>query len=290
MSEPIARRIPLATGLDYNVLEWDAPSDHTILLLHGFLDNAWTWEWLVDAGLHGRAHLIAPDWRGHGDSAWIGAGGYYHFVDYIADLASLVDLVARRRLSIVGHSLGGMVTGYYAGTFPARAEGLVLIEGLGPPEGTFDPARMERWITGWRGARARGNRSYASLDEATARLLQSDSELDPPRARRLAERGTRLGDDGRWRFKHDPLHVTQGPHAFTLPVARAFWQAISAPALLIDGSTSQFQLPPEDAAARRAAIRGSRHVVIEGTGHSPHRHRPAEVATLVAAHLLDGTT
>src|SRR5947207_3597120 len=97
MSPPTVRRVPLATGLAYNVLEWDAPSDHTVLLLHGFLDNAWTWQRLVESGLGLPAHVVAPDWRGHGDSDWVGAGGYYHFLDYVADLASLVALVGRRR-------------------------------------------------------------------------------------------------------------------------------------------------------------------------------------------------
>jgi pimeloyl-ACP methyl ester carboxylesterase len=286
MTEPTQRRVPLATGLEYNVLEWDAPGDHTVLLLHGMLDNAWTWQAMVEAGLQGRVHLVAPDWRGHGDSDWIGPGGYYHFLDYVADLASLVASVARGRLSIVGHSMGGMVTTYYAGTYPQRLHRLVLIEGLGPPPGTLDPARVGQWVTGWHGARSRGNRSYATQAEAAARLQTTDPELDHAHALRLAHNGTRLGSDGRWRFKHDPLHVTRGPYPFTIDAAERFWGAISAPTLLVDGAASWLRL--DDAAARRAAIRGSRHVVIDGTGHSPHRHRPGEVAALVAAHILDG--
>jgi pimeloyl-ACP methyl ester carboxylesterase len=284
MLEPIARRVPLATGLTYNLLEWDSPSDHTVVLLHGFLDNACTWEGTVQAGLGGRAHLVAPDWRGHGDSDWIGAGGYYHFLDYVADLASLIERVGRRRISLVGHSMGGMVTAYFSGTYPQRVDRLVMIEGLGPPEGVLDPARVGRWVKEWQGARDRGSRSYGSLDEAAARLRQTDPELGAALARRLAETGTRAAPDGRLRFKHDPLHVTHGPYPFTVEAAEHFWRAIAAPALLIDGGLSP-QLP--DAAARRAAFRDARHVVVEGTGHSVHRHRPAEVAKLVADHLLD---
>jgi pimeloyl-ACP methyl ester carboxylesterase len=283
MPEPIARRVPLATGLNYNLLEWDSPSDHTIVLLHGFLDNAWTWEGTVEAGLAGRAHLVAPDWRGHGDSDWIGAGGYYHFLDYVADLASLIERVGRERVSLVGHSMGGMVTAYFCATFPERVDRLVMIEGLGPREGTLDPARVGRWVKEWHGARNRGSRSYASLDEAAARLRQTDPELDGALARRLAETGTRADPDGRLRFKHDPLHVTHGPYPFTVEAARRFWRAITAPALLIDGGLSP-QLA--DAAARRAAFPDARHAVVEGAGHSVHRHRPAQVAKLVIDHLF----
>ena len=57
-----SRRLALGTGLDAHVLEWGADSraDHTVVLVHGFLDSAWAWEDvaapLVAAGLH----VIAP--------------------------------------------------------------------------------------------------------------------------------------------------------------------------------------------------------------------------------------
>src|SRR5262249_10524326 len=83
------KRLRRGTGLHYNVVEWDAPGDHTVLLVHGFLDFAYGFAPLVEAGLEGRFHLVAPDLRGHGDSDRVGAGGYYHFADYIADLHDL---------------------------------------------------------------------------------------------------------------------------------------------------------------------------------------------------------
>jgi len=55
------------------------------VLVHGFLDLGYTWH-EVAATLATRAHVIAPDLRGHGDSDWLGAGGYYHFFDYIPEL------------------------------------------------------------------------------------------------------------------------------------------------------------------------------------------------------------
>lgn len=289
MSQPSTRRIALATGLSYNVLEWGAASaaDHTVLLLHGFLDNAWTWEELVDGGglTGGDAHVVAADWRGHGDSEWLGAGGYYHFMDYVADLASLVSQVARRRLSIIAHSMGCSAAGYYAGTWPARVERLVLIEAARAGERVLDPSRMALWIGAWREARTRGTRAYPTLERAAARLRISDPELDAGQARRLAERGTRKDPDGQLRFKHDPLHTTPAPYPFSAAAAEQFWRAITAPVLFIDGATSPFRYSADERERRRAAFRDARTVVVDGTGHWPHRHRPRDVGRLIAEHL-----
>src|SRR5262245_7125425 len=120
---PTSRRVPLGTGLTHHVLEWgaDDPSrDHTVILLHGFLDIAWGWVAVAEPGLAARFHVVAPDLRGHGDSDRVGAGGYYHFPDYLADLHELVAKLGRARVSLVGHSMGGGIAAYYAGSFPER--------------------------------------------------------------------------------------------------------------------------------------------------------------------------
>ena len=79
--EPASRRLRLGTGLDYHLLEWnayDAGRDHTVILVHGFLDLSWGWHaTVVRSELADRFHVVAPDMRGHGDSDRIesGSGG-----------------------------------------------------------------------------------------------------------------------------------------------------------------------------------------------------------------------
>lgn len=185
---PASRKVPLVTGLALHVLEWDSPADHTVVLLHGFLDFAWTWQQLVDAGLAGRFHVVAPDLRGHGDSDRVGAGGYYHYADYLADVADLVDQLGRKTVSIVGHSMGGSVAAYYTGTRPERVHRLALLEGLGPPETTaIGPERVAAWIGAWKRVATAGTpRPLASIDEAAERLCRHDALLEPELARRMA--------------------------------------------------------------------------------------------------------
>src|ERR1043165_1345573 len=128
-----SRKLLLSTGLTYHVLEWgtETAGDLTFVLLHGFADIGAMWSEVADRiAPHG--HVMAPDLRGHGDSDWVGPGGYYYFMDYVADLDDVIAQLARRRVVVVGHSMGGSVSSYWAGTRPDRLIGLALLEGLGP--------------------------------------------------------------------------------------------------------------------------------------------------------------
>ena len=286
--KPVSRRVELETGLGYQVLEWGSAENagHTVLLLHGFLDLAWGWEETVEAGLSARYHVLAPDLRGHGDSDRVGAGGYYHFADYIADVASLVDKLSGPRLSLVGHSMGGSVASYYAGAFPERVHRLALLEGLGPPEDTLPaPERMLHWITGWKNSLVREPRRYQSIEEAAERLRQNDVGLSIEMSLRLAERGTELLGDGTRRFKHDPVHLTRGPYPFRVEVAQRFWQRIRCPVLAIDGSESAFAGRLIDVKLRLGHFASVECRTLQGAGHMMQRHRPVELARLLCEFL-----
>jgi pimeloyl-ACP methyl ester carboxylesterase len=282
---PRSIRVPLATGLSYHALEWghdDPAREHTVVLLHGFLDLAWTFVPMCAAGLGERFHVVAPDLRGHGDSDRVGAGGYYHFADYLADLHSFLAKVARARVSLVGHSMGGSVAAYYAGTFPERVFRLALLEGTGPPEAELTgPVRAAAWIEGWQRARARVPRGYSDVAEAAARLQQGDPLLAHDLALELAEHGTARGADGRLRWKHDPLHQTQGPYAFAVEVALRFFSRVACPVLLVEAAESQFRHPPEEAARRHGAFADARLALLPQAGHMMQRHQPAALSRLL---------
>src|SRR5215470_10698007 len=55
-----SRKLPLATGLTYHVLEWDGPGDLTFVLVHGFSDLGYGWS-EVAPRLAQHGHVIAPD-------------------------------------------------------------------------------------------------------------------------------------------------------------------------------------------------------------------------------------
>lgn len=284
VSDPNQRRLRLATGLSLAFLEWgadDGQRDHTLILVHGFLDLAWGFAPMVEHGLGRQFHVVAPDMRGHGDSDRVGAGGYYHFMDYVADLASLVDQVGRTRVSIAGHSMGGSVAAYFAGSFPERVHRLALLEGLGPPlDDTPLPARTAAWVASWRRVRESEGRGHPSLAAAAARMRAVDPLLGEELALYLAERGTRELVDGSRQFKHDPLHLTRGPYPFQLATAEQFWRSIRCPVLLVEGAESPFR-QLESLEARVACLEQAERVVLPGAAHMMQRHQPEATARVL---------
>jgi pimeloyl-ACP methyl ester carboxylesterase len=252
------------------------------VLVHGFTDLAYGWRNVAER-LAPHARVIAPDLRGHGDSDRIGAGGYYHFFDYVADLDDVIAQLVPERFVLVGHSMGGSVSTYWAGTRPERITALALIEGLGPPDmaGSEGPVRTAQWIDAWKAAHA--HKLLPSLDAAAAKLRAKDPLLDEALALELAEHGTRRVDGG-FVWKHDPLHLTMGPYPYRLETAIKYWTRITCPVLMVDGADSRLNLPLAERAARRAHFVDHRHVVLEHCGHAIARHQPARLAELLIEH------
>lgn len=289
MSQPQSKRVELETELSYHYLEWDNASaehsDHTVILVHGFLDSASGWRPAVSDEMQARFHIVAPDMRGHGDSDRIGPGGYYHFLDYVADLRSFVGKVARGTVSMVGHSMGGSIVGYYAGAFPETLERVALMEGMGPPENeTPAPDRVVNWIRGWNRARLRKPHIYTSVAAAAEKLQARDSKLTAELAMQLASWGTRPEGEGLV-FKHDALHLSQGPLGYSVDVALEFWRRITCPVLLVDGGDSRMRLGPAEHTRRTAGLSNLREVEIPGAGHMIQRHQPAELAQVLLGFL-----
>jgi len=270
-------RFVVANGLRHRLLEWDGGAQSTLLLLHGFLDHAHTWEATVEH-LPPGWHIVAPDWRGHGATEGVGAGGYYHFMDYVFDLADLVDSLGGDRVALCGHSMGGVVASLYAGAFPDHVSRLALVEGLGPEAGSADeaPARVARWIHEVRALRARSPRPLASLADAARRLQLKNPSLSEARALRLAELGTRVVPGGFfWNF--DALHRTRSPSPFLLDVVRQFWRRVTCPVALIHGGQSSMR--HSDRAERVGCFA---HVLaeheIEEAGHMVQIDAPRELS------------
>lgn len=281
-----------AQGLPIHYLEWGDPVGDPIVLVHGFLDMAYSWQFFVDCFETTQTQqrwIIAPDCRGHGDSGWVGAGGYYHFPDYILDLDCVLRARGVTRCTLIGHSMGGTISWLYAGTFPERIQKLVLIEGIGPAGMQFSdaPLRMRTWISEVHQRGRNHFREYTSIEAGARQLQQSNPRLTPAAALVLARAGMKQGASGKWLWKFDPLHRTATPQPFYAAQALEFLRRIQCSVLIVEGAQSH-QRHRGDKQQRYDAIARREQIVIDDAGHMVHQDNPNMLAQAIAAFLLNG--
>ena len=265
-----------ANGLAHHVIRWgDRPVD--VVCCHGFLDVGWSFDAvareLVEAG-HGVASF---DWRGHGQTEWTGAGGYYHFPDYVLDLDELLPQLSEEPVHLVGHSMGGSACVMYAAARPSKLRSLSLIEGLGPPElGPRDPAtRLRAWLDAVAKVRSKTPRPMEDRRAALARMRVQNPELPDDLGLLLASKSTKAADGGiQWTF--DPLHKTWSPRPFQADLFGKLLEAISTPTLIVAGERG---LRLQDEQERMGKIEQHRFVEIPNVGHMIHWFEPHALAT-----------
>lgn len=270
-----------AHGLRHHLVEWDGGGETTVLLLHGYLDLARTWTFAVEALPPTDWHIVALDWRGHGQTDWIGAGGYYHFPDYVRDLEAIAAAVRRDRLIVVGHSMGAMVATLWLGARPDAADGLLLVEALGPmglaPDDHVE--RMATWLD-QTAPFAPPDKPMRDRAHAAQRLARIHPRMAPADVERLAAWATVEAADGlRWRY--DPLHRTRAPLPMPDAAAAAFFARITCPLRWVGGAESPWL---GERLERWLALRPDMpRRLLPGCGHMVQNDQP----TRLAAELLD---
>ena len=98
----------------------DAPP---LLLMHGILGCAETWDWMVPRVVD-RFRVLRLDFRGHGESDR--APGAYQMATYVSDAVAVCEQAAGTPVAVVGHSLGGATAAGLAQTRPDLVRGAVL--------------------------------------------------------------------------------------------------------------------------------------------------------------------
>ncbi len=254
-------------------------------MLHGWGDVSASWQFIVDE-LARDWHVVAPDWRGFGQSQW--NRDAYWFPDYIADLDLLLEqLSPQAPVRLVAHSLGGNVACLYAGIRPERVAGLVNLEGTGLPRHDADeaPTRYAKWLGQVRDGMS-AFRSYPDQAAFAARLQKENLRLSDAKAQFLARHmGEDDGADG-IRLAADPGHRWVNPILYRVEEAMAIWRRMTAPMLWVTGRDSFlfrdfFAADSEDYRSRIACFASVKEVMLEESGHNLHHDQPQAVANLI---------
>ncbi|XP_055699115.1 probable serine hydrolase [Phlebotomus papatasi] len=113
--------------------KWYGPADiRPILMIHGCLDNAGTWDTLIPLLPKDGISYLAIDLPGHGFSSHIPEGMIYSHFDYIWLIHRIRKIYNWPKVSLIGHCLGAILSFLYAGIFPKNVDMVINLDGMIP--------------------------------------------------------------------------------------------------------------------------------------------------------------
>jgi pimeloyl-ACP methyl ester carboxylesterase len=283
-------------NLSYHVRVWGEPSvaRPPLVLLHGWMDVAASWQFVVDA-MREERRIIAPDWRGFG----LTGGGKidnYWMPDYLADLDWLLDHYAGETpIDLVGHSMGGNIAMQYSGVRPQRIRRLVNLEGFGMPvlRPERAPERYGKWIDELKRLHRgeKGLASYTGVEGVARRLMKTNPRLSRDKADWLAAHWSapREQADGseRWEILGDPAHKIINAHIFRVDEMLALYASITAPVLAVEASDDSLgrwwkgRYSLAEYHERLKKVPDARIARVDDAGHMLHHDQPGQVAALI---------
>ena len=266
---------------------WGAPALPPLLALHGWLDNAGSFDRLAPL-LGGDRHVVALDLLGHGHSSHLPAGAWYHYVDYFDQIRATLDHFGWQRADLLGHSLGGTLASLFAALYPERVGELLLIEALGPLTTTPGDALPQlRRALDQRAAfmDKRPLRVFPTLDSAIAARVAAN-DLSEAAASAIVDRGINAVEDG-FVWSSDPRLTLASPQRYTEAQVLAMLVGIRAPTLLVLADPATSYLPTATMDARADAVADIRVVRLPGHHHL-HLDEPQAVADTLRAFRARG--
>jgi pimeloyl-ACP methyl ester carboxylesterase len=279
-------------NLQYHVQIWGepAPEKVALVLVHGWMDVAASYQFVVDA-LSRDHYVIAPDWRGYGQTNCAGADNFW-FADYLADLDFLLDQYAPgQAVNLVGHSLGGNVVMLYAGIRPQRVRRLINLEGFGMPATQADqaPGRYAQWMDQLKQLHsgALAMRAYEASSGVARRLMKTNPRLSLDKANWLARNWAAEGEDGRWSILGQPAHKVSSAHLYHVEEVLALYRNLSMPVLCVEASDNSMDLWWKGKYTLAQYHERLEHVAqleivrIEDAGHMMHHDQPEVLAALI---------
>ena len=203
-----------------------------VIALHGWLDNAASFSRL--APLLPGLRIVALDFAGHGHSDHRPPGGSYAIWDYAHDVLQVAEQFGWQRFSLLGHSMGAIVSVLLAGAMPERIERLALIDGLIPYTGEPDtaPQKLGEALKAQLALAGKSKPVYAEFDRAVEARMRGVGAVSREAAELLAQRGL-MPVPGGYTWRTDSRLTLPSPLRLTHAHALSFARSLQCPAKLV---------------------------------------------------------
>jgi pimeloyl-ACP methyl ester carboxylesterase len=266
----------------------DKPNGRTVILFHGKNFNGYYWKEPA-AYLSGLGYrVIIPDQVGWGRSDKPDL--HYSFHMLADNTRMLLDSLGIDRVTVIGHSMGGMLATRFTLMFPGRVNKLVLENPIGledyrtfVPYQPVDSAYVKERSATYESYRRYQQSYYPAWKPEYEQYVRAQAEsLDDPQFTRIAM-----------------VNALTYLMIYEQPVVYEF-SRINVPTLLIIGQEDRTvvgkdRLTPEQkklygqypslGRKTQQAIKGSKLVELPGVGHIPHIQEPARFNETVAEFL-----
>lgn len=129
-------------GLEFHAKQWGNADGQPTIGLHGWLDNANTFDRL--APLLPELNFIALDFAGHGLSDHRAEWVHYHPIYDIQEVLAIANQLNWHQFNLIGHSMGASIASELAAMFPDRIRASVHIDGFLATGGVSAETRIEQ--------------------------------------------------------------------------------------------------------------------------------------------------
>ncbi|WP_236236518.1 alpha/beta fold hydrolase [Pseudomonas faucium] len=235
-------------GIEIAVRCWGPQDGMPVLALHGWLDNAASFERLAPM-LEG-CFVVAPDLVGHGRSDHRRHDSGYYLWEHAEDMLAVAESLGLGQFHVLAHGMGTGIASLLAAMSSGIAS-MIFLDGMGAPFTVAESDRVQHLARAYRlkrmvqrsqlqgFAEADGSRFdnlEAALEQRRKRL---DGELSDEAARLLALRDLlQVGEGYCWR--HDPRLVLPEPMPLTEREACDLLREIRCPLYLLLGRQGAF--------------------------------------------------
>ncbi len=235
----ISERTFEVNGLKLAAKEWGTPGAIPVIALHGWLDNAASFDAMLPHTHN--LHVIALDCAGHGNSSFRSADSSYNIWQDIAEVMGVADQLGWQRFALLGHSRGAIISSLVAGTFPERISHVALIDGHMPSlaDAQGSAVQLAKSLHEHRRYGQSAPSFFHSFDRAVLARVNGFVPLQEAAATLLAQRGVR--EEARGFYWHNDQRLKAASEfKMTREHLKDFHGAITAPVMLIQAEGSPF--------------------------------------------------
>ena len=252
-----------ANGLRLHYIDYGNDGAPWVVCVHGLTANAHNFDALA-AILAAKYHVISVDVRGRGDSQW-GPPTEYLPQNYVTDLARMLEELGVARASLIGTSMGGIISMMYAGGWPERVERLVIND-IGPE---IDPAGLAR-IASYVGEAPERFKDIGEVVKYYKENYPALAKLADSVVAEQVKWSVKPGTDGALAWKMDP-NVRRPLRGGTAQQRLDLWvpyARIACPILIVRGADSDI-LDRATASRMCKVLKRATTVEVPGVGHAP---------------------